>query len=133
LWRHNSRGPKKVFEKIWILGLWNGLSCIVVALAWKKRTGHNKMLFNSVNPMRSIHRNTHYWKVRHLGYKASFSWLRRWALTNVTHTKTRLYIQSDVLSGRVYWTNLIPTPLGGATVPHTVYNTLTLKKCSGNI
>jgi hypothetical protein len=31
-----------------------------------------------------------------------FSWLRRWALNNVTYTKTRLYSQGDVRSGKVY-------------------------------
>jgi hypothetical protein len=44
--------------------------------------------------------NTRFQKVYHLGYRPSFSKLRRSALTNVTYTKTRSYSQSDLLSGR---------------------------------
>jgi hypothetical protein len=42
-------------------------------------------------------------RIRHLGYRTSFTRLRRLALTNVTYTKTRLNIQGDVLSERVYY------------------------------
>jgi hypothetical protein len=46
--------------------------------------------------------NTPFWKVRNLCYRASFSWLRCWDLTNATYTQTRFYGQSDSLSGRLY-------------------------------
>jgi hypothetical protein len=46
--------------------------------------------------------NTSIHGINDLGYGASFSWLRRWALTDVTYTRTRLYCQSGVLSGRMY-------------------------------
>jgi hypothetical protein len=44
----------------------------------------------------------HFRKERHFGYRATFSWLGRLDLTNVTCTKTRLYSQNDVPSGRAY-------------------------------
>jgi hypothetical protein len=44
-----------------------------------------------------IHASRKY--IDHLGYRPSFSKLRRSALTNVIYTKTRSYSQSDLLSG----------------------------------